>query len=185
VRKLQRGFTLIELLVVATIAAVLVGVAALSVNFGGGDKQVEDEARRLAALLQLAADDAVLRRRELGLRVTTGGYAFYQLDQSGEEPSWQPVDKDPRLRERSWPEALEIEMEIEGQPIVLDAPGAESREPQNDDDQAPPVQPQVMFLSNGESLPYFAVLLRHPDLPGGWRLQSGEERLLDLQRDDF
>jgi len=184
VRTLQRGFTLIELLVVATIAAVLVGVAMLSINFGGADEQVEEEARRLAALLQLAADDAILRHRELGLRVTTAGYAFYHLDQSGEQPTWQPLDKDRRLRERSWPQALEVEMEIDGQPIVLDAPRREANGEGGDNDEAE-IKPQVMFLSNGESLPYFAMLLRHPDLPGSWRLQSGEEQLFELQRGDF
>lgn len=182
-RRSARGFTLIELLVVATIGAILVGTAMLSVNIGGGEKALADEAKRLATLMQLAADDAILQRRELGLRLTEAGYSFYRLDRSGEKPSWQPLEKDRRLRERPWPESLEIEMEIEGQPIVLDKPRVKKKAESDEDED--PIKPQVMFLSNGESLPHFAVTFRHPELDGGWRLATGEETLFNLERTAF
>jgi general secretion pathway protein H len=174
----QRGFTLIELLVVVAIGAILTSMAALSLNFGGRDEQLSDEAKRIAALLRLAADDAVLSRRELGLRLTEAGYAFYRLDRSGEEPRWTMLDQDKRLRERNWPKGVQVELYIEDVPVVLDNP---EKQAQKADPDAEPPKPQIMTLSNGETLPYFAIVLRDTEADKAWRVQTGDDTMLTLE----
>src|SRR5690606_4366171 len=61
-----RGFTLLELLVVLVIVAVMAGLLV----FGAQDspaRQLQREARALAALINTAADEAVSRSIEIGL----------------------------------------------------------------------------------------------------------------------
>ena len=65
----QSGFTLLELLVVLVIIGILLTMASLSVGGGGEQRQLREEAERITALLALAADEAILKNRELLLSV--------------------------------------------------------------------------------------------------------------------
>ena len=75
-----RGFTLIELLVVMLLIGIILTFATLSLGDGGRGKLIDREARRLAALVELAGEDAVLSGRELGLYFDAAGYRFLTLD---------------------------------------------------------------------------------------------------------
>lgn len=74
----QWGFSLIEMLAVIVIIAVLSGAALLSVDLGGPQARLNDEANRLSSLLRLLCEESVLRGQEQGLVLLEDGYAFAQ-----------------------------------------------------------------------------------------------------------
>ena len=112
----SRGFTLIELLVVLLIIGVMIGVAVLS---GGTDPQrtARQEARRIAALLGIAAEQAVLEGRQYGAGFARSGYRFYRLD----DGEWGEIADDKLLRPRRLPREVELSLEVESRRITLSA----------------------------------------------------------------
>lgn len=72
----ESGLTLIEMLIVLVIIGVAAGAVALSVGSVTRAPSVESEARRLAARLQAAADDAMLGDRLTAFTVEEHGYGF-------------------------------------------------------------------------------------------------------------
>ena len=78
-----RGFTPFELLVVLVIVGVLAGVVVL--GFVGADRErnLQTEALRLAALVELARTEATMRNSRMGLFVDGTEYAFATFDRGG------------------------------------------------------------------------------------------------------
>ncbi len=98
---------------VLLLLAVLVGLASLSLR-GRDAGEVREEARRLAALLVNAQQEAVLQGQVLALAVSAERYEFLRLDQSG---ALKPVTGDTLLRERRLAAGIRIStVEIEGDP---------------------------------------------------------------------
>lgn len=92
-----RGFTLLELLVVMVIAGVMLGV--VSFNAMPSARQVlENEARRIALLLQLARDEAIVRNSPVAFEADTERYRFLVRTNN----AWQLIEKDDLLREREF-----------------------------------------------------------------------------------
>jgi general secretion pathway protein H len=162
-----RGFTLVEVLVVLVIIGVLLAVATLSLGVTGGDREVDRERERLAALLDLAREEASVQVRELGLRVTTGGYEFMAYD--AVQGIWQVVTDDPSLRARQWPDGLAAALRVEDRAVVL--PKAEDDTEEEDDGPAP--VPQVLLFSSGETNLFELTVRRGRDGPG-FRLAPSE-----------
>ncbi len=145
------GFTLIEVMVVMVIVGLMLGFATLSLNLTAGP--AETEARRLAALARLAAEEAILNNQELALRFSRDGYRFQTLGENG----WTDLEDDPTFRPRRYPAPLVLEGEIDGEPLEFaEEPG-----------------PAVFFLSSGE-ISAFALTLAedHPDAPR-YRIEGG------------
>jgi len=72
----QRGFTLLELMVVLVIVSIILTFVTLT---AGGDpraEQLQRETRRLAALLEMASEEAVLSSQQLAVRFSEEGYEF-------------------------------------------------------------------------------------------------------------
>ncbi len=107
----SRGFTLVEMLVVVVIIGVMVVGAVLALGVAGRDRALENETRRLDALLAYARDQAELQTREYGLRFTRNGYSFIAYD--ARRGQWLEQSDDV-LRPRTLPEGLEFELELEG-----------------------------------------------------------------------
>jgi len=80
-----RGFTLIEVMVVMVIIAILVTMVSLSMRGDRAGDQLEEEAKRLVALLNLLREEAVMRNRDLGWLPSAEGYRFVQRTAAGEE----------------------------------------------------------------------------------------------------
>ncbi len=133
----RSGFTLLELLVALFIIGIIISMAVLSVGGGGAREILKEESRRLKALIELAAREAILNQREYGLRLTPGSYRFQMLD---EEHGWRTPPDDTLLKARRLPETIRFTVLIEG----LEA----NIEPLASD------PPQLLFFSSGEITPF-------------------------------
>lgn len=150
------GFTLLELLVVLVIIGILLTMASISVGGGGEQRQLREEAQRLAALVALAGDEAVLKSQELLLAVEENGYAFLIQDEKGK---WLPVDGTGSLRPRELPEGMRLSVSVDEPLTPADSQALE------ENGEAKPEEPgQVWILSSGEMSP-FTLTLRLEDGP--------------------
>ncbi len=93
----QHGFTLLELLVVLVIAGILLGAVALNAMPGNG-QLVQDDAQRIALLLQAARDEAIVRNRAIAFEIDEQRYRFLIR----QNDSWQTLTQDALLREREF-----------------------------------------------------------------------------------
>jgi general secretion pathway protein H len=135
-----RGFTLIELLVVIVILGSLIGLAVLSTGIAGPARELRNEAERLAGLIGVLAEEAVLDNREYGLRLSAEGYQVLQYLPGAAR--WQPLDGEP-YRLPAW---AELSVELDGEALQLPQPAAERRRAAN--------TPQLLMLSSGELSPF-------------------------------
>lgn len=104
------GFTLLELLVVLVIVGITMSFAVLSLGLRSDKDVVLQESRRIAALMQLASDEAVVQGRELAMQFDGRDYHFLVLNKN----SWQDIEADEVLRERSLPQGLQAELIVGG-----------------------------------------------------------------------
>jgi len=142
------GFTLLELVVVVLIISIIFSFALLSV----GDRQpadlLENEARRLHAVLKLASDEAILKNQELALEVQPQQYRFLRYDNK----RWEALEDDSILRSYTLPTGIQTTLILDG--LVVDPYAAEDIDTEDvtDDELAEErPSPQVFFLSSGES----------------------------------
>ncbi|HET7586900.1 MAG TPA: type II secretion system minor pseudopilin GspH [Gammaproteobacteria bacterium] len=157
----NRGLTLMEILVVLVIVAVVAGFAVLSTASLGGDTPQEQTARRIAALLELASENAVMESKQFGVEIQPHGYQFYMYDGT----TWQPITNDPTFRKRRVEDNVVLRLQLEGRHITLPQPvtalsaidgmpasasGEEAEATQKT--QGP--QPQILALSSGELTPF-------------------------------
>ncbi len=171
----QHGFTLIELLVVGVIVAILFTYTTLAIRGTSPEELIQEEARRLTRLVQLASEEAILRGEEYGIEIFVDGYRF--LRQS--DGKWFAFEGDKILRERELPSDMEIELQTEETDIeisnltssaitkfmdetsALEAALADTTLGDDGDDEeggeVSKVQPQIYLLSNGEITPEFEI----------------------------
>jgi general secretion pathway protein H len=96
-RRQSRGFTLLELLVVMVIAGVMLGVVSFNA-MPSGRQVLETDARRIALLLQLARDEAIVRNSPVAFEADAQRYRFLVRTDN----VWQVIEKDDLLREREF-----------------------------------------------------------------------------------
>ena len=90
-----RGFTLLELLVVLVILGIVLGV--VSISAAPNERQaMQSDAQRIALLLQVARDEAIVRNRPIALELGPDAYRFLVRDDAG----WVAIAGDGVLRER-------------------------------------------------------------------------------------
>jgi general secretion pathway protein H len=93
----HQGFTLIELMLVVVIAGITLGM--VSLQFRPDSHSLEAEAQRLASLMQLASDEAILRNRAILFEADSRSYQFL-IRNNG---TWSPIRGDDMLRARQFP----------------------------------------------------------------------------------
>ena len=153
-RRRSAGFTLLELMVVLVLIGIIFSFAVLSLRGTDISDLMEQETRRLAMLLELASDEAVLRGEELAVNFTDDGYEFLVL----RDNSWSPPGDDPLLKAYRLPADIELRLEVEGEPPVLNVVAGEEREDAGED-AGEQLEPQVFILSSGEMTAFTATLL--------------------------
>lgn len=161
----SRGFTLIELLVVMLIIGVIISLATLAMR-DERSGELEREARRLTALLQLASDEAVLASAPVGVRFFGDGYTFMRLA----EGEWRTLEDDRQLRPRELPAPLRLSLVLEDQPLERAERSGE--------------RPQIVLVSSGELEPAFEVSLSHPDLARHFLIVGRRDGRFEFQADE-
>jgi type II secretion system protein H len=155
----QRGYTLLEILVVVAVIAILSSALLLSARGAGSDRLIEDEARRLALVLQLMCDQAVIEGRHAGLGYALSSYSTYELSPRG----WQIVERNGPLKTHRLREGLEL--------VEADA-----------DQALPPVlpqEPQLLCAPTGE-VGEHDLLLAPVGGDTGWRLALNRDGISEL-----
>jgi general secretion pathway protein H len=142
----QRGFTLIEILVVLVIIAVMTAVMTVAVGALGGDREIQEEADRIADVLAVTLEQAELEGRDYGLRVEPDGYEVMVFDG---RRGWTPAGGDRWFEWHALPPGLSVTLEAEGRLILL-------RKPETPESRLP----QVIAFSSGDVTPYRITLTR-------------------------
>ena len=174
-KRANSGFTLLELLVVLVIVGILVSLLTLSVGLLGEDGALRREAERLEALVQMAGEETMLHGFEMGLRFSRRSYEFsiYQ-DETGE---WTPLVGDRLFRRRDIPEALELELELEGREVIL---AVEVDEMDEDKE----YRPQVFIMSSGDVTP-FNLRFREAFSSDGYRVLIKADGSAEIKHDEL
>ncbi len=92
-----RGFTLVEIMVVMVIIGITLGLVSLNA-IPSPQQHLQAEAKRIALLLQLARDEAIVRNRLVAFEAEPDGYRFLVRNES----RWDLLAQDDMLRERSF-----------------------------------------------------------------------------------
>jgi general secretion pathway protein H len=148
------GFTLVEILVVVVIIGIVTVGALLSLSFTGPDRELHTEADRLADLMNYAQEQGELQTRELGLYCTDHSYRFLAFD--ARRNLWVPLDDDDALKPRTLPDAVKLQLDVEGRQVVLASPADEQKKKIAPQD----LQPHVMIFSNGDLTSFRVTLQR-------------------------
>jgi len=138
-RNKKQGFTLIELMVVVVIAAMLMGVVAISFPDSTNDRLKEHSAR-FSALMSLVQDEAILQSRSFGLSINDSGYSFYRWSGT----AWEAYSDKPFVS-RKLPEDIQTDVVLEGVEIKLVKPDKIKK-------------PQIIIFSSGEMTSFVYIL---------------------------
>lgn len=173
-RRRADGFTLIEVLVVVVIVGIVSAVVLLSSGLVSEDRNLRQEARRMASLIELAADEALLQGRDLGLEVLQGGYRFVEYDPYNNR--WQEITGDELLRARELDEDLRLELWIEDRRVQLldearSTGGADAEDDDEDErygvrrrrDERSEYAPHALIMSSGQVTPFDLEIIRDRD----------------------
>lgn len=140
------GFSLIELLVVIVILAITAAMVVLGTATLKAGDPAETESRRLAALLQFVAEEALVQGRDYGVEFFSDGYRFLSWDPDSR--LWSVVDDEAALRRRALPPDLELALAVDGREVIVEQEGRRGRT------EAEALVPQVAVFSSGELTPF-------------------------------
>ena len=153
-RENARGFTLIEILVVVIIIATVSSIALLSMNLIGDDRDLNTERKRLATILEVAQDEAVMQGREFGLELLRTGYRFVEFDPL--QSQWSEIPGDELFRLRKLPEGIELELYVEDKRILLEDDPKQFKQADDETMQIgiDDYTPHLLLFSSGEMTAY-------------------------------
>ena len=155
-----RGFSLIELLVVIAIVGTVVSIALLSLGLLEDDRELQTEARRVVALIEVAEDEAIMQGRDFGIEFMLNGYRFVEFDPF--EQRWGELIGDDTLRLRQLPESAEFDLFLEDKRVGLASDPQAFDDP--DDDRSVGLTenyaPHLFLFSSGDPMPFELHLMR-------------------------
>jgi general secretion pathway protein H len=183
----RNGFTLIEVLVVVIIIGILVSVVGIAVGVLGRDTEVEDQTKRLWAVLSQAKEESELLGRNVGVIVDQTGYDFVQFD--AQHWVWKPIVDDDLLSARQMPPGLSITLSLEGRPVIL-KPHTERKPVEEKPEAATEVvdlkktlkdadmAPHIMLLASGD-VNSFELRIEREDAAYRWRVKSNPDNTIE------
>lgn len=197
------GFTLIELLVVIVIIGIITSMVTLSIGVLGRDNDIEDQAKRLKAVIEQVKEESELQGRDIGLLIEKDGYLFMRYDYTAQH--WQLMNNDDMTEYRQLPAGLQMRLWLEDREIVINthqenqellartsssSSSAQSTETQlgyqpNTNSNTTPsslkedVTPQIMILSSGDISP-FELRISRDQSDFSWRLVGADDSTLTL-----
>lgn len=95
--KRTAGFTLLELMVVLVVVGIMLGMVAFN-GLQNDQQVVQKDAQRVALLLQLAREEAIVRNAQVAFELDAEKYRFYVK----ENKEWKLLDDNDMFRERSF-----------------------------------------------------------------------------------
>jgi general secretion pathway protein H len=167
------GFTLMEILVVVVIVGIIVATATLSVGVLGRDRQLEEEARRFAAVFNQAREEAELQGMDVGIFLTQPAYEYLRYD--GRRELWKPIDSDKLFRARELPEGVRARLWLDGREVLLKP----KLEPY-DEKEHEKHRPQLMALSSGD-INAFELRLEREGTPQQWRVIGAADNTINAE----
>lgn len=82
---------------VLVIVGITFGMISLT-GLGGGNQALQNDAQRIALLMQLAREEAIVRNRPIAFEAESERYRFLVRDDN----TWSPLSDDEMLRERDF-----------------------------------------------------------------------------------
>jgi general secretion pathway protein H len=138
-KRVPAGFTLIEILVVVVIVAIISGIAIANLPRFARTGDLESESRRIAAVIDLVRQEAILQSMEYGLAPTQGGYQFLMFDDAKQQ--WS-IQKTAPLQPRTLATGISLSIQVEDSEVKLNL--------SSDEAESPP----ILLLSSGETTPF-------------------------------
>lgn len=175
------------MVVVILIVGILATFATLSIGNRPMEDKLDNESRRMQAIIRLASEEAEAKGVEIGLRFSETGYRLLVLDGSRK---WTDYEKDGSLRRRLLADPVHVGLRVDGRPIqLLPEQPPESAEQQKKETDSPSMtaeakkklEPQVLLLSSGEMTPFSLDLLA-PGVGFFYRLEGDLLGRLKLTR---
>jgi prepilin-type N-terminal cleavage/methylation domain-containing protein len=160
---IPRGITLIELLVALVIVAVLAAAAVLAMpDFAS--RRGEVAAERVAALLAMACERAMVTGRDMGVVIDVDRVGFGSFTQGVFTPL--PDDAAEPLRTRRLPAGFSLDLWLDGRVIDLNEPP----------------RARIACQANGELTPFELLLER--DGSSRWRITGAPSGRIERERVD-
>jgi len=131
----NKGFTLIELLVVVVLLGIVTSLAVLSIGTSGSERAMEEEAKRLHALIKLVREEAIIQAKEIAMEINKQEYGFLEY----KDKKWIPLTNK-IFQARSIKDDLEFRVETETESKIFTS--------------EKPKLLRLYFLSSGEQTPF-------------------------------
>jgi general secretion pathway protein H len=141
----KNGFTLIELLVVIVLLGIVTSFAVLSMGTGSAERKMEEEAKRLHALIKLVREESIIQAKEIAMEINKQEYMFLEY----KDKKWIPL-KNKIFKARSVSEELTFRVDTEIQSKIFESEKQKLL--------------RLYFLSSGEQTP-FEIKLNVKDEP--------------------
>ena len=177
-----RGFTLLEIMVVIVIVGIIATVAVVAFGALGRDREMEDAAERIGAIINQTREESELQGFDVGMRVGINSYDFLRFD--ARKQLWLPIVDDKLMSARELESGLRLRLWLEGREVVLKENLQSSDDEKKEDSQSEEETasdsnaeekkekenpPQIMILSNGD-LNSFELQLERQDGDARWHI---------------
>jgi len=148
------GFTLIELLVVIVLVGIVTSFAVLSMGTSGPERKMEEEAKRLHALIRLVREESIIQAKEIAMEINKQEYSFLEY----KNKKWIPLTSK-IFKTRSMNEALNFSVETELKSKLIEDKELKYL--------------RLYFLSSGEQTP-FQMIIKMKDINYPYYQLKGE-----------
>ncbi|WP_019530145.1 type II secretion system minor pseudopilin GspH [Dasania marina] len=139
-----QGFSLLEILLVLALLGILLGLFSANLS-PSPQQQLNREAKRIQAVLQFAADEAVMQGLELALALPEQGYQILRFNP--QELAWEALS-DKAFLVHELPEGMRLDLSLQDQALSDNERQQLNRLKKQQSNGLP--APMVLLLSSGE-----------------------------------